>query len=173
MNKIEIFELMKDIEYGWVDKLGSSHSDETKLFFDNYRLQSPSEIIKSKVGLCWDQVELERFYFANTELKIMTYFLCHYDKDMSPTHTFLVFKQADGFYWFEHSWAKHQGIHHYALLKELLIDIKNKFIESELKGGYDEDNLELYEYEQPNYDIGVAEFYSHCAKGRRIDLKNL
>jgi len=33
------------------------------LFNKLYYLPTPKEIIKNKVGICWDQVELERYYF--------------------------------------------------------------------------------------------------------------
>lgn len=62
-NEFEIMDLMKEIEYGWIDKDNKKHVLVDESYSDNYVLQSPKEIIKNKIGVCWDQVELERYYF--------------------------------------------------------------------------------------------------------------
>ena len=72
MNVEEIMSLMEDINYGWVDKNGLIHNEVDDNFASLYMLQSPKEILNSKVGVCWDQVELERYYFKNTRLNIKT-----------------------------------------------------------------------------------------------------
>ena len=102
---------MDDIDYGWIDKSGIKHIYDFKTFSSDYLLQSPEEVIKNKVGVCWDQVELERHYFKNDSVK--TFFIVHYDNDKCPTHTFLTFQKDNKYYWFEHSWAIFRGIHEY------------------------------------------------------------
>lgn len=160
-DEFEIMELMNKIEYGWVDKNGNKHiMDEN--FSDNYKLQSPKEVIKNQIGVCWDQVEFERYYFKGTNFDIRTYFLVHYDNDKCPTHTFLTFEKNGKYYWLEHSWKKFRGIHEYSSLKELLFDVRQKFIKYELNNNYQDDNLVIREYKRPKYNISVAEFYSHC-----------
>ena len=59
MNKI--MNILNEIEYGWLDKNNNKHSEVNNLFSDNYILQSPKQILKNKIGVCWDQVELERY----------------------------------------------------------------------------------------------------------------
>lgn len=131
-NELEIMDLMKNIEYGWVDKDNNKYADVNELFSKKYILQSPKDIIKNKIGVCWDQVELERHYFNSNDWNIKTFFLVHYDGNECPTHTFLTFEKNDKYYWFEHAWEKFRGIHEYTSERELLIDVKNKFLEHEL-----------------------------------------
>ncbi len=164
-NEQEIMELMEQIDYGWVDEHKKKHVLVDDLFSSHYRLQSPQEILKSKVGVCWDQVELERFYFKGNDWNIKTYFIVFYDGDRCPTHTFLTYEKDHKFYWFEHSWEKYKGIHEYSKETELLCDVKNKFIESELNNTYEKENLKLYEYKKPKAHLSVLEFYQHCEKG--------
>ena len=166
-------DLMQNIEYGWVDKSNIKHVKTDNAFSDNYKLQSPLEIIKNKLGVCWDQVELERYYFKGNDWNIKTYFLVHYDGDKCPTHTFLTYEKNNKYYWFEHSWERFRGIHEYSSLKEMLLDIKNKFIKYELNNTYQEENLVLHEYEKPKFNISVQEFYSHCDSGKYIDFREL
>lgn len=167
-NPNNIMLLMNSIEYGWVDKKNNKHFKIDNSFCDNYILQSPNEIIESKIGVCWDQVELERYYFSNTTLKIKTYFLVYYDDDKCPTHTFLTYEENNKFYWFEHSWKKYRGIYEYDSLTSLLTDIKNKFITDELNNSYTTSNLVIYEYTKPLSHIDTTDFYAHCENGIRI-----
>ena len=170
MSENKIMKLMDMINYGWVDKNGKKHIDNFEKLSINYILQSPNDLIKSQVGLCWDQVELERYYFKNN---VKTFFIVYYDNDKCPTHTFLIFEKDNLYCWFEHSWKKFRGINTYSSLKELLSDVKNKFVYYELNDEYNEDNLVIYEYEKPKYNISVKDFYNHCENGTKIDLDKL
>ncbi len=172
-NEFEIMDLMENIEYGWVDKDNKKHVLVDETYSDNYILQSPKEIIKNKVGVCWDQVELERYYFKENDWNVKTYFLVHYDGDKCPTHTFLTFEKNNKYYWFEHSWERFKGIHEYKSLKELLFDIRDKFIKYELDNDYVVENLVLHEYQKPKYHISVQEFYNHCDYGTYINFEEL
>lgn len=135
-NEFEIMKLMENIEYGWVDKNSDKHIIVDENYSDNYVLQSPKEILKNKIGVCWDQVELERYYFKGNDWNIKTYFIVHYDNDKCPTHTFLTFEKDNKYYWFENSWLIFKGIHEYYCIKDLLVDVRDKFIKYELNNNY-------------------------------------
>ncbi len=171
-NEFEIMDLMENIEYGWVDKNNYSHNKIDETFSDNYILQSPKETIKSKVGVCWDQVELERYYFKGNDWNIKTYFIVHYDDDKCPTHTFLTFEKQGKYYWFEHSWERFKGIHGYNTIQELLFDVKDKFIKYELNNNYNENCLNIYNYKKPKNHLNILEFYKHCESGVKISLED-
>lgn len=171
-NEHEIMEKMKNIKYGWIDKKSDKNSVTDKFFSENYRLQNPKEVIKNKIGVCWDQVELERYYFKNWN-NIKTYFICHYDNDKCPSHTFLTYEKDNKYYWFEHSWEKYRGIHKFDNEKEILKTVKNNFIESELNNKYEKSNLLIREYKKATPGISVIEFYKHCEKCISIDVGNL
>ena len=163
-NEFEIMDLMNNIEYGYVDKEGRKYTKEFDNFADLYILQTPKEIEKSKVGVCWDQVELERYYFKGNDWNIKTYFIVHNDNDKCPTHTFLTFEKNNKYYWFEHSWEICRGIHEYKSEKELLLDVKQKFIKYELNNNYVKNNLYIYRYDKPKYHITTQEFYNHATQ---------
>lgn len=173
MNEQEIMGIMKTISYGWIDTQEITHIEIDNTFSNNYILQSPLQVLKNKVGICWDQVELERYLFSKTNLVFKTYFIVHYDKDKCPTHTFLTYNKNNKVYWFEHSWNNYKGIHRYNNINELLKDIKQKFISTELKNNYNNNNLVIYEYTKPKYGIGVLDFYKHCENGTQVNQKEL
>lgn len=126
-DEYDVMDIMKNINYGWIDKNNNSYTIVDETFSDNYILQSPKETLKNKIGVCWDQVELERYLFKGNNWNIKTYFIVNYDNDKCPTHTFLTFEKNNKFYWFEHAWEKFRGIHEYNTIKSLLLDVRNKF----------------------------------------------
>lgn len=169
-NEFEIMNLMENIEYGWIDRNNNKYNVVDESYLDNYILQHPKDIIKNKIGVCWDQVELERYYFKGNDWNIKSYFIVHYDNDKCPTHTFLTFEKNNKYYWFEHAWERFRGIHEYQTQKELLFDVKNKFIKYELNNNYEKNNLVIYNYKKPNYHLNVQEFYRHCESGHQISI---
>lgn len=169
-----IINIMSDIEYGFKDELGNNIIDFNPKkwddeFEDFYYLQTPEELLKTKCGVCWDQVELERDLFVKADIEIKTFFVYMVDGDMLPSHTFLTYINNNKFCWFEHSWFKYRGIHEYNSERELFLDIINKF---KMEHNYvsKEANLYLYEYQEPKKHIKCNEFYQYIETQNRVDL---
>ena len=166
----KIMEQLKSIKYGWMDKNGNKHTKVDDSFSSDYILETPEEVIKNKIGVCWDQVELERSLFEKENIPVKTYFIVHYDNKNCPTHTFLTYEKDGKHYWFEHSWEIFEGIHEYESEQELLLDVRSKFIENELNDDYVFENICLHEYEKPKFHLTVQEFYKHCDDGKYIEI---
>lgn len=169
----EILQKMDAISYGWLDSKKRKYDVLDDTNSGEYRVRSPKEVQASGLGICWDQVELERFYFKPLSLKSATYFLCYYGDVLCPSHTFLVYRDGGKFYWFEHSWENHRGIHSYSTLKELLEEVRAYFIREFVPEGFDSDYLCLRKYTKPPFHISCLEFYHHCEKLDCIDLDHL
>lgn len=163
-----IFEIMNKIEYGYFDIYNVVHNDIDDNFSKFYKLQTPQETLKNGIGVCWDQVELERYLFSSNKIEFKTYFIVHYDEDKCPTHTFLIYKDNNNYCWFEHSWSKYKGIHIYTSEEEALKDVKEKFIKDELDNKYNYMNLCIYEYSKPKFGINVLDFYKHCENSKNV-----
>lgn len=97
-NELEITNLMKKIEYGWIDKYNQKHYLLDDTYASNYKLQSPQETIKNKVGVCWNQVELEKYSFKNCQYHTKMFFLVYYSNEKCPAHTFLTFEKDNKYY---------------------------------------------------------------------------
>lgn len=173
-NVNEIMDLMNEIEYGFKDEKGINiiNSDLQKWdneFTEFYYLQTPDELLKSKCGVCWDQVELERKLFLDNKIKFKTYFIFIVDKDMLPSHTFLTYEMNNKHYWFEHSWGRYKGIFEYENEKELLLDVKEKFKKD--NNYVSEDSLlYIYEYKKPKDHITCDEFYKYIESQKLIEI---
>lgn len=66
-----IMNLMDSIEYGFKDENGESIINANpQKWDDEFYLQTPDELLKSKCGVCWDQVELERKLFQDNKVTV-------------------------------------------------------------------------------------------------------
>lgn len=167
----KIMDIMEQIEYGFLDNNGNNIFDDLEVeytFNKVYYLMTPEELLNKKVGVCWDQVELERKLFEESNIKNETYFIYIDDKNNLPSHTFLVYYIDNKVYWFEHSWFDEKGIHEYNNLNDLLNDVEIKFIksrENEVPNGLD---VHIYKYNKPNYNISCDEFYNYIFTQKKI-----
>ncbi len=167
-NVMDFMNLLDTIEYGWVDIDKNIYINTEKGFKKKYVLQKPEEVLESKVGNCYDQVELERSIFKNLGLKFETYFMIYYDTKKLYTHTFLVYEEQEKFYWFEHAWEPYRGIHEYLSLYDLLKDVKEKFQKYNKLRNMDSDYLCINKYKKPKFHIGLKDFYKHCENGENV-----
>lgn len=165
-----IMKKMNKIKYGFIDKNKNIYQDYEN--WDNsfslkYHLQSPQELLKNEYGVCWDQVELERYLFEKQNIKVKTYFIISYDEKIYPTHTFLTYELNNKYYWFEHSWEPYRGVKEYQNEKELIDDVENKF-NNMLKNKKIKNNIYIYEYSKPEYGINSNQFIKYCEKNKLI-----
>lgn len=166
----EIMNIMDEIQYGYLDDNGldiiANNPDDWDI--ELYHLLSAYELLEKKHGVCYDQVELERFLLEQRGIKPTSYFIESVVEEGTYTHTFIVYEKDSYYYWLEHSWGSYRGIYQYSSLKELLLDVKEKFQKShsiERK-----DSTFVYEYEAPKVGINAHEFYEYCESGKLIKL---
>lgn len=166
----EVMELMDSIAYGWCDSEGKFYNNLSSDNCVEYKLLKPRDIIKRGFGVCWDQVELERYYLRSNKLNIKTCFLYYEDGINDESHTFLTYQKGNKYYWFEHAWNEFKGIHEYETMDELIQDVKDKFVLKVVKNELDMEKLHCYVYDKPKVELSVDEFYEHCKSGEEIKL---
>lgn len=173
----EFLNKMKDIEYGWIDKDGHKYINHIvkNKFLTDYYLQKPSEVWKNHIGICWDQVEVEREFFTKNNIPFKSILIFYDDGLKFPNHTFVIFKLDNEYGWIENTYKNVKDeIRYYNSLKEALDDVRNEFIrESDLQ--IIGDKLYYFAYDKPKYGIGYEEFAKHCQMGIKAteDYKNI
>ena len=165
---MEIFNELESIENGWMDLEKNIYKNVEKGFKKKYVLSSPEEVLENKVGTCFDLVELERSFFKNLDLKYNAYFMIYYEGKKVYTHTFIVYEEAEKFYWFEYAWILDQGIHEFMSLYDLLTCVRDKFKKHNNLKFMDLDYLCVYKYKKPKFHIGLKDFYKHCESGENV-----
>jgi len=166
----ELLEVMKDFKYGYIDCNGRVYDVVDDKFSSRYLLQSPDDLLKNKVGICWDLVEFERNFFEKNNIKVETYFMAYYDNNNNPSHTFLVYEEGGKFIWFEFSMIRFRGIHVFNSKEELFQDVIRKFRRVNDLDSIVYKNLCLYNYEKPECGLNGVDFYKHCEKSEMISV---
>lgn len=166
-----------NISYGFIGKNGNKYtnmfSEEWNDWYNEYYLQSGEEVLNSKVGTCWDQVELERLWFEKNNYKYKTIFIWfEVERENNlPTHTFLIYEKDNKYYWFEHSFEAQKGIHEFNSEKDAIEFIKSKQIEYAKMNNNDitDENIKTlaaYEYSKPQSHLSVDEYLNHVTAKR-------
>lgn len=151
MNKLE------KINYRWID--------------DDTFIQDAEEVMHSKEGNCWEQVELERKLFLDFGVETQSYFVSLSDEEGNfQTHTFLVYQKESKLIWFEHSWEEYKGIYEYESLKSLLTDVKDKLINAFMGASVGEVYAFVYLYPKMDRKMKAPEFLNYCTSQELIKL---
>ena len=179
-NPEELLKFMdKNITYGFVGKNGKKYSDlyspEWNDWYDVCFVQSGEEVLESKIGTCWDQVELERLWFEKNNYNfktIFSWFEVNRENDL-PTHTFLIYESNGKWYWFEHAFESYKGIHEFESLEKVIECVKEKQFEHALMNNKntrreDKNTLTLYEYTKPPKHLGVDEYINFVTSKNKI-----
>ena len=94
--------------------------------------------------------------------------MIYYEGKKVYTHTFIVYEEAEKFYWFEYAWILDQGIHEFMSLYDLLTCVRDKFKKHNNLKFMDLDYLCVYKYKKPKFHIGLKDFYKHCESGENV-----
>ena len=127
----ELLKRLNSYDYGYI-KNGQKIKG-TKNFFEDYKSLTISEFEKYQIGVCWDYVHYEAYWFAKNHYKYETFYIQVQDEDNDcPSHTYLVFylPNSSKVYYFESSWGKYQGIEEFDNINKLHDTIKERHIES-------------------------------------------
>lgn len=160
---------LESIKLGYRDKKDNKYTIYNQNFRDNFYLQSPKQLLESKIGCVFDQVELERELITKLDTDCRTYFISYPSDDADMAHAFLIYKDSKKYYWLENAWLKYKGIHIYNKKDELLNDVLKKYVASIPNGDYRK--VRLYMFEKPRYGINYARYLNHCISNRSIKIK--
>ena len=92
----EIFEKNYSIEYGWVDKKGVRHHRISKGLIKHFCFQTPEQVEKSRIAICWEKVELDRYCLEQAGIPCKTYFFVEPSSNFY-CHSVLVFEENNKF----------------------------------------------------------------------------
>lgn len=151
----DLFDFMRDYLY---------YSD---IPLEEYRLQSPDDTLEARSGICFDFVELERAWFEAHGYEVRTYFemvALDYENDY-PTHSFLIYKDAGVWYWFEVADYNNLGVYGCIDPDSLLGYQVDKYIDFLYDYGIDEyelDHLVQVEFDKPRFGSTFDEYVDHA-----------
>ncbi len=167
--------MTNDITYGFISKDNHKYTDPFSKdwqdnWYDKCLVQTGKEVLGTKIGTCWDQVELERLWFKSHHYNFKTIFMWfEINKENNlPTHTCLIYEQDNKYYWFENAFEANRGICEFNSFKEAVDYIKQEqlnYIVANNLGGKDYlDFLKVYEYDELTKPLSVQEYLDHVTK---------
>ena len=164
----------ENIKYGFIGKNKKIYTDPSSKEWDDWYeeciVQTGKQVLESKIGTCWDQVELERLWFLNKKYDIKTIFIWFETncENNYPTHTFLLYKKDNNWYWFEHSFFDFRGIHEFSSYEEAIDYVIKKHLNYAIKNNVakleDKKIIVSYEYKKLEKSLTVDEFLEHVTK---------
>ena len=181
----ELLQFMNNnIKYGFVGKNGKKYtnmySPDWNDWYQVCYVQNARDVLNSKIGTCWDQVELERAWFEKNNYAFKTIFIWFevYGENDLPSHTFLIYEKDGKYYWFEHAFESFKGIHEFNSEHEAIEFVKEKQFEFALKNSKnakleDRAYLMTYEYSKPKDHLDVDEYLMHVTSNKYSENKHL
>ena len=144
-----IFNLLSKVKY-------DNFTDEEK-----YIIKTPNQILLYKKGICYDIVETQRFLFNKYNYETKTFF--SYKQlpiEDNPTHTYIIFKENNKYYWMECSWQSYKEIHGPFNSYIHVVSYVEKLLKQEWK------NIYTIEYKSFDYkNMNINQFGNFIIKG--------
>ncbi|MBR1413447.1 MAG: hypothetical protein IJ574_02105 [Bacilli bacterium] len=169
--------MSNNINYGYLGKNGRVYhyddEDFNSAWYSQYILESKEDLLKNLCGNCFDQVEFERDWFLKNNYEIKTIYemvLLDYDNEY-PTHSFLIFKYDDNWFWFENSDFNNRGIHKFSSLDELLNYQYKRYVEylKTFNITIEEiDEIIITEFNEPEKHITAKEYLEHVIDSKLL-----
>ena len=159
----KVLEKMSEIEYGWVDKNGDVHKKAKKSFFlNNYHLQSIDETLGYKVGTCWEQVELARYYLEKEDVHVDSYFIMYDDETKIARHTIAVANLYGKYWWIENAWKARGNYNFFDSPEDILAKVLELYPRMYKIENFDYEKVEIYKYPKPMPGLTFDEFTEYC-----------
>lgn len=158
----ELYKYMREnIRYGFVnqdDKIFLRNKTYEFYYmeqlFRNYKFQNAAEVILNKVGICYDQNELMRYWLYTHDYEATTYY------SSIRNHSLLVYQDNNKYNWIETTYKNLLGIHEFNSLHELF----EYYIFSQ-EGDYQ--TTDIHEYDIKDYGV---DFYTFVNKARNSKI---
>ncbi len=167
----QTLEKLKEIKYGWVDEYGTIHKKANRNFFiNNYKLQTIEETIEYKVGTCWEQVELARYYLEKDDIPVQTYLILYNQENKIARHSIAIAEDFGKFCLVENSWKISNKMLISDNIEDILIQIIDLFPQMYKIYDFDMSKIEIYRYNKPEPGLNYNEFTDYCRKQQKIYL---
>lgn len=125
--------MQENLTYGYMDKHYKKQRSFGKVWWDTFSLLLPKEVFQYRTGTCFDQTIFEQYIFKRDFPSYQTrmIFIAAFERgEEADTHTFLVYRTKEGWFWFENAFKDKKGIHGpYTNVIEIVNDVKKSMLQ--------------------------------------------
>ena len=174
MNEVlnNILNEAKQISYGFVTSDGMVHKNAKRQYYlDNYRLMSIDDIIKYKVGTCYEQTEYVAYLLDMNNISYKKYNIIYDVEGKIARHTFCVVENNKKYILMESGWLFQDN--EFDTLEDLLVSVVKRYPRMYKIEGFDIDIIEIYEYDSVTYGCTFDEFTDNVRKNGKPIKVNL
>ena len=166
-----------EFSYGVIDKQGNRLIDSNTSAFQNacYRdwtLRPISQMLKERIGHCYDQVEIERDWFESHGYEVKTFWICAFEPGKAGySHAYLLYKDKNKWCLFEHANIFCKGIYSFNSLNDAIKFQANQQIEyanSQKEASCYE--LCIKEFIKPSIGLTMQEYMAFIDAGKEYAL---
>ena len=172
--------LDENFEYGVIDKNGNKCNDSSKEDFqvacnNDWYIRPIEKMLEDKIGHCYDQVEIERFWFEKNGYTFKTFWISAYQENIENSgfsHTYLVYKDKNKWKLFEHSDYFNRGIYSFKNLKDAIrFQAQNqiKTAENQIKPN-SHYSVCIKEYSKPKTNLNMEKFLEFINTSKDVFL---
>lgn len=153
LNFFELTNLVKSINYGYINKDGERNYGKFCNPDSNYFLENPKQTLTNNIGLCFDIIEIYRAYLHHRGLYCESYYLEYSCGDVLETHAFIIHRKKNNL-WYEcvdNSWDGEfnpRGYHDKDYLIKEIYEWFQNYVEK-LHGEVNKSNFYLNKYLYP------------------------
>jgi hypothetical protein len=160
----------KQISYGFVTSDGVPHKNSKRQFYlDNYRLMTIDDIIKYKVGTCYEQTEYVAYLLDKNNISYKKYNIIYDVPDKIARHTFCVVNSDNKYILMESGWLFENNV--FDTLEDLLVSVVKRYPRMYKLEGFDINIVEIYEYDKVQYGCNFYEFTDNVRNnGKKIEV---
>ena len=135
----ELMDFMnQNITYGWVDNEDKLHFNNLKHFREQYKTSTLDKILEFGIGTCIEQAKIIKSFLDRIGLENKLY--CyrgyesenHFEKEVRM-HCFILFKEKNKWYHFEHSNRQKRGIHQYDNIDSAIKNTISRFEKNDIR----------------------------------------
>lgn len=167
----DILKKMESISYGWVDDYNVVHHYSKRGFFlDNYKFMSIDKILDKKVGTCFEQTSLVKYYLDQEGIENHTYIIIYNDPDKIARHTACIAHDNGKYYLMESAWLVNNDKTVSSSIEEILESIVRRYPKMYKIDAFNKDLIEIYEYTNPLPGMSYQEFSDNARKGKLINI---
>ena len=157
---LNILNEAKQISYGFVTSDGCVHKNAKRQYYlDNYRLMNIDEIIKYRVGTCYEQTEYVGYLLDKENIPYKKYNIIYDVEGKIARHTFCVVEDNNKYVLMESSWLFENNI--FDTLEDLLISIVKRYPRMYKLEDFNIDIIEIYQYNNVTFGCTFDEFTSN------------
>ena len=167
---INILNEVKSIGYGYVTSDGVVHKNSKRDFYlTNYKLMSIDDVIKYRVGTCYEQTEYTAYLLDKEKIPYKKYNIIYDVPNKIARHTFCVVEDNNKYILMESSWLIDNNV--FDSLEDLIISIVKKYPRMYKLEDFDIDKVEIYEYDIVNVGDDFYQYTDNIrTTGKRIQI---